>query len=205
MYAIPHFKIKDPLRILAFMKEHSFVTLCGADAKGRPVATHVPVFVDQVDGELILSGHIMRSSDHHLAFEENPQVMAVFHGPHAYISASWYVKPDQASTWNYMTVHASGKIRFTDQQALLDILKRTTDHFEQDPDSPAGFDKMSADYVDRLSKAIVAFEIRVDNIDHVFKLSQNRDDVSYQQIIDHLSQGDAQAKAVAEEMRKSRT
>lgn len=205
MYALPHFKIKDPLKILAFMKEHSFVTLCGADAKGRPVATHVPVFVDQVEGELILSGHIMRSSDHHLAFEENPQVMAVFHGPHAYISASWYVKPDQASTWNYMTVHASGKIRFTDQQALLDILKRTTDHFEQDPDSPAGFDKMSADYVDRLSKAIVAFEISVDNIDHVFKLSQNRDDVSYQQIIDHLSQGDAQAKEVADEMRKSRT
>lgn len=205
MYALPHFKIKDPLRILAFMKEHSFVTLCGADAKGRPVATHVPVFVDEVEGDLILSGHIMRSSDHHLAFEENPQVMAVFHGPHAYVSASWYVKPDQASTWNYMTVHASGKIRFTDQQALLDILKRTTDHFEQDPDSPAGFDKMSADYIDRLSKAIVAFEIRVDNIDHVFKLSQNRDDISYQQIIDHLSQGDAQAKAVAEEMRKSRT
>lgn len=204
MYALPHFKIKDPLKILSFMKEHSFVTLCGADAQGKPVATHVPVFVDQVEGELILSGHIMKSSDHHLAFEENPQVMAVFHGPHAYVSASWYVKPDQASTWNYMTVHASGKIRFTDHQALLNILKRTTDHFENNPDSPAGFDKMAAEYVDRLSKAIVAFEIRVNNIDHVFKLSQNRDDLSFQQIIDHLSQGDAQAQAIAEEMRKSR-
>lgn len=202
MYNLSHFKIKDPLKILAFMKEHSFVTLCGAEAHGKPVATHVPVFVDQVEGELILSGHIMRSSDHHLAFEENPQVMAVFHGPHAYISASWYTKPEQASTWNYMTVHASGKIQFTDQQALLDILKRTTDHFENNPDSPAGFDKMAGEYVDRHSRAIVAFEIKVDNIDHVFKLSQNRDDESYQRIIDQLSEGDPQAQAIAAEMRK---
>jgi transcriptional regulator len=186
------------------MKEHSFVALCGADAQGKPVATHVPVFVDQVDGELILSGHIMRSTDHHLAFEENPQVMAIFHGPHAYISASWYTKPDQASTWNYMTVHASGGIRFTDQQALLDILKRTTDHFENYPDSPAGFDKMSDEYVHRLSKAIVAFEIKVDNIDHVFKLSQNRDELSYEQIINKLSEGDVHAQAIAAEMRNSR-
>ena len=204
MYNLSQFKARDPLKILAFMKEHSFVALCGADAQGKPVATHVPVFVDQVDGELILSGHIMRSSDHHLAFEENPQVMAIFHGPHAYISASWYTKPDQASTWNYMTVHASGGIRFTDQQALLDILKRTTDHFENNPDSPAGFEQMSEEYVHRLSKAIVAFEIKVDNIDHVFKLSQNRDELSYEQIINKLSEGDAHAPAIAAEMRKNR-
>lgn len=192
------------MKILAFMKEHSFVTLCGADAAGRPVATHVPVFVDQKDGELVLSGHILKSSDHHLAYTENPQVMAIFHGPHAYISASWYTKQDQVSTWNYMTVHASGKIRFTDQASLLEILRRTTDHYENNPDSPAGFDKLSPEYVDRLSKAIVAFEIHVDNIDHVFKLSQNRDDVSYQQIITELEKGDAQAKALAECMKGSR-
>jgi transcriptional regulator len=103
-----------------------------------------------------------------------------------------------------MTVHASGGIRFTDQQALLDILKRTTDHFENNPDSPAGFDKMSDEYVHRLSKAIVAFEIKVDNIDHVFKLSQNRDELSYEQIINKLSEGDVHAQAIAAEMRNSR-
>lgn len=204
MYSLSHFKVKDPLKILAFMKEHSFVTLCGADAKGRPAATHVPVFVDQREGELILSGHIMKNTDHHLAFLENPQVMAVFHGPHAYISASWYTQPVQASTWNYMTVHASGMIHFTDHASLIDILRRTTAHYEGSPDTPASFDRMPEEYVERLAKAIVAFEIRVTDIDHVFKLSQNRDDESFHQIIDQLSKGDAQAQAVAAEMRSMR-
>jgi transcriptional regulator len=103
-----------------------------------------------------------------------------------------------------MTVHASGGIWFTDQQAQLDILKRTTDHFENNPDSPAGFEQMSEEYVHRLSKAIVAFEIKVNNIDHVFKLSQNRDEVSFDQIINKLSEGDAHAQAIAAEMRNSR-
>lgn len=204
MYSLSHFKVKDPMKILAFMKEHSFVTLCGADAKGRPVATHVPVFVDQREGELVLSGHIMKNTDHHLAFLENPQVMAVFHGPHAYISASWYTQPVQASTWNYMTVHASGIMHYTDHASLIDILRRTTAHFEGGPDTPASFDRMPEDYVERLTKAIVAFEIRVTDIDHVFKLSQNRDDESFRQIIDQLSKGDAQAQAVAEQMRHTR-
>lgn len=204
MYSLSHFKVKDPLKILAFMKEHSFVTLCGADAKGRPVATHVPVFVDQREGELVLSGHIMKNTDHHLAFLENPRVMAVFHGPHAYISASWYTQPVQASTWNYMTVHASGIIHYTDHASLIDILRRTTAHFEGGPDTPASFDRMPEEYVERLAKAIVAFEIRVTDIDHVFKLSQNRDDESFRQIVDQLSKGDAQSQAVAAEMKAMR-
>jgi transcriptional regulator len=204
MYNLAHFKVRDPMKIMTFMKEHSFVTLCGVDADGKPVATHVPVFVDQREGELILSGHIMKSTDHHLAFENNAQVMAIFHGPHAYISASWYTKPDQASTWNYMTVHASGTIRFTDHASLLEILRRTTDHYENNPDSPAGFSKMPEEYVERLSRAIVAFELRVEQIEHVFKLSQNRDDMSFQHIIAHLEDGDADARAIAHHMRENR-
>jgi transcriptional regulator len=182
------------------MREHPFVLLCGADRKGRPVATQVPVFIDEQEGGLVLSGHIMKNTDHHLAFTDNPQVLAVFTGAHTYVSASWYTKPDQASTWNYMAVHARGSMQFLDEDALMAILKRTTDHFENDPKSPAGFDKLSPEYVSRLAKAIVAFEIRVEEMDHVFKLSQNRDETSHQNIIDHLSQGDADAKRIASEM-----
>jgi transcriptional regulator len=72
------------------------------------------------------------------------------------------------------------------------------------PESPAGFDQLPKEYVERLSKAIVAFEIKVEEIDHVFKLSQNRDDTSYKNIIDHLSGGDDDAKNIAEEMKKIR-
>jgi transcriptional regulator len=204
MYSLPNFKAKDPLKIIAFMREHPFAMLCGADQQGRPTATQVPVFIDQRDGALYLSGHIMRNTDHHIAFENNKQVLAIFTGAHAYVSASWYEDPKQASTWNYMSVHARGSLSFTDETALITILKRTTDHFENDPDSTAGFDQLHPEYVSRLSKAIVAFEILVEEVDHVFKLSQNRDDVSYQQIIKKLSQGDENAKRIAEEMKKLR-
>lgn len=204
MYTLPYFKEKDPLKIIAFMRAHPFAMLCGADEKGRPVVTQVPVFIDQREGKLFLSGHIMRNTDHHTAFEKNKQALAVFTGAHTYVSASWYQDPKQASTWNYLSVHARGTIQFTDEAALINILKRTTDHFENDPDSPAAFNQLSPEYVSRLSKAIVAFEILVEDVDHVFKLSQNRDDTSYQNIIEKLSQGDANAKVIAEEMKKLR-
>jgi transcriptional regulator len=204
MYNLPYFKAKDPLKILAFMKAHPFAMICGADLEGKPAATQIPVFIDERDGELFLSGHIMRNTAHHKAFDENPQVLALFTGAHTYVSASWYTDPKQASTWNYLSVQAKGRMQFMNDEALIAILKRTTDHFENNPESPAGFDQLPKEYVERLSKAIVAFEIKVEEIDHVFKLSQNRDDTSYKNIIDHLSGGDDDAKNIAEEMKKIR-
>jgi transcriptional regulator len=204
MYKLPYFSESDRTKVLAFMRAHPFVTLCGVDAHGRPVATQVPVFIDEKEDGIFLSGHIMKNTDHHKAFECNPTVLALFTGPHTYVSASWYSDPKTASTWNYITVHARGKMRFTGQEDLLQILKRTTDHFENNPHSPSNFDQLPADYVDHLSKAIVAFEIKVEELDNVFKLSQNRDQSSYHNIIDHLKQGDADANRIAEEMAKRR-
>lgn len=202
MYSLPHFKEPDPETVVRFVKEHPFAFLCGVDAASRPVATQVPVFIDERNGKLFLSGHITKNTDHHKAYVSNPEVLAVFTGAHAYISASWYENPQQVSTWNYMSVHARGKLRFLDDQALLDVLKRTTDHFENNPHSPAGYDQLPGDYVQRLAKAIVAFEIEVEKLDHVFKLSQNRDEKSYENIIGRLEQQDADGTTIAEEMKK---
>lgn len=204
MYSLPYFTESDREKVISFMRAHPFVVLCGVDTQGHPVATQVPVFIDEKDGEIFLSGHIMKSTDHHKAFEVNPKVLALFTGPHTYVSASWYSEPKTASTWNYITVHARGEMRYTDHQALLDILKRTTDHFENNPHSPSNFDQLPHDYVEKLSNAIVAFEIKVEELDNVFKLSQNRDDTSYHNIIDHLKQGDEESKRIAEEMAKRR-
>jgi transcriptional regulator len=133
MYNLPYFKAKDPLKILAFMKAHPFAMICGADLEGKPAATQIPVFIDERDGELFLSGHIMRNTAHHKAFDENPQVLALFTGAHTYVSASWYTDPKQASTWNYLSVQAKGRMQFMNDEALIAILKRTTDHFENNP------------------------------------------------------------------------
>ncbi len=204
MYKLSYFQQSDPAIVLAFMRANPFVVLCGTNAAGQPVATQVPVFIDERDGQLFLSGHIMKNTDHHKAFEENANALVIFTGPHAYVSASWYEEKKTASTWNYISVHAKGKIVFTDQQALINILKRTTDHFENDPQSPAAFDQLPAEYVEKLSHAIVAFEISVEELNNVFKLSQNRDDSSYQNIMEHLNKGDANAREIAAEMAKLR-
>jgi transcriptional regulator len=202
MYKLQYFTETDLERVLEFMRAHPFVTLCGVDAQGKPVATQVPVFIDEKEDGIFLTGHIMKSTDHHKAFEVNPTVLALFTGPHTYVSASWYEDKKVASTWNYITVHARGEMKYTDHQALLDILKRTTDHFENNPHSPANFDQIPQDYIERLSKAIVAFEIKVEELDNVFKLSQNHPEANRRSIIDHLKQGDPDAQRIADEMAK---
>jgi transcriptional regulator len=202
MYNFAYFKENDFEAVKLFMKEHPFVMLIGCDASFRPVATQVPVFFEERDGGLFLIGHIQRKTDHHQAMEQNKQVLAVFTGPHSYISASWYSNPQVASTWNYMSVHAKGTIRFLGDEELLALLKKTTAHFENDPHSPALVEKMPPEYVDKHMKAIVAFEIAVADIDNVFKLSQNRDEQSYHSIVGQLKERDADAREIANEMER---
>ena len=126
----------------------------------------------------------------------------IFTGPHTYVSASWYENPQVASTWNYQSVHVRGKLTFQEGEYLLKILRRTTDHFENNPESPAGFHHIPTDYVERLSKAIVAFEVEVTSVDAVFKLSQNHSAHNFNSIIEHLSNGDDEAVKIADEMKK---
>lgn len=205
MYSLPNFKEHDPATVLQFVREHPFAFLCGVDADHRPVASQVPVFIDERDGKLFLSGHIMKQTDHHKAFVQNQNVLAVFSSAHTYVSASWYENKQQASTWNYISVHAKGVLRFLDEPALLDVLKRTTAHFENNPHSGANFEDLPQEYVQRLAKAIVAFEVEVQEMEHVFKLSQNRDEKSYDSIIQELEQQDAAGQYIAREMRKRRS
>ncbi|MGN6493110.1 MAG: FMN-binding negative transcriptional regulator [Agriterribacter sp.] len=203
MYTSNQFKEEDVSVVLGFIKQNPFATLCGCDADNKPVATHIPFLVEERGGQLFLLGHIMRKTDHHKALEQNPEALVIFNGPHSYISASWYTNPQTASTWNYITVHARGAVRFVDETALLDILTRTTALFENNPDSPALVEKMPEAYVSGLSKAIVGFEIAVMQLDNLFKLSQNRDEKSYKNIIEKLKeQGTVDAGRIAEEMEK---
>jgi transcriptional regulator len=200
MYNIPYFKANTDQEVLAFMKAHPFITLCGIDANSRPVATHVPVLFAERDGKLFLQAHIMRKQNHTEAFLQNSAVLAIFQGAHTYISATLYQPTNVASTWNYQAVHAAGTIHFLDDAALYDFLVRLTEHFESNPHSPALVQHMDEGYVKGLMKAIIAFEIEVTDIQHVFKLSQNKDKKVKQNIINHLSDGTSDDKAVAAAM-----
>lgn len=205
MYDLPHHKEKDHEEIIQFMKDHPFVFLTGSDAANKPVATQVPVFIDEKDGKYYLTGHIMRNTDHHKAFEQNNNVLAVFTGPHTYVSATWYTKP-VGSTWNYMSVHAHGIIRFGDTHELRSVLQRLTLHYENgNTESTTVFDNLPAEYTERMMKAIVPFEIEITDLRHVFKLSQDRDEESYENIIQQLKKKDGDAKTIAAIMEKRKS
>lgn len=202
MYSLPYFKENDPKVVLDFMKQHPFAMLIGNNDNVAH-ATQIPLLFEERDGKLFFLGHMMRKQDHQKAFEKNPAVLVVFTGPHTYVSATWYANPQQASTWNYMSVHVRGTLQFLDEQGLVDALKKLTLHFENNnPHSSTIFDNLPTDYTSHLMKSIIAFEIEVEKIENVFKLSQNRDEQSFHHIMDKLSGQDADSDKIVEEMNK---
>lgn len=203
MYNLPYYKEKDRQVVLSFIHQHPFAFIAGCDENNKPVATQIPVFIEEREGKLYMTGHMMKGTDHHKAFEKNGAVLCVFTGHHTYVSATWYSNPQQASTWNYMSVHVKGQLRFLDEQGLIDVLRKTSLHFENNNShSSTAFDNLPEEYTSRLMKAIVAFEVEVKSMDHVFKLSQNRDKESYSNIIEKLETQDGDGKRIAEEMKK---
>lgn len=185
-----------------FIHRHPFAFMAGCNEKAQPVATQIPVFIEQRDDKLYLSGHMMRNTDHHKAFVRNPSVLCVFTGPHTYVSATWYNNPHQASTWNYMSVHMKGVMSFLDEESLIAVLQKTSLHFENNIATTTTYDNLSDEYKLPLLKAIVAFEIEVKEIDNVFKLSQNHNKETYENIIEELGAKDNDAAAIAAEMSK---
>lgn len=182
------------------MRAHPFAVLIGAN-KNIPVATQVPLQIKEEEDSIKLIGHVMKKTDHHAAFIENENILALFHGAHAYISASVYENPASASTWNYSSVQAKGSIKLLDAEETRIAIKELTDQYEA-KDSPAAFHHLSDEYVVQHLKAIVGFEITVTALEGVFKLSQNHPHINRENIINYLSQrDDVQGWEVAENMK----
>lgn len=206
MYNLPYYKEKDEKVIKEFIDQHPFAFITGCDAENKPVATQIPVFIEEQNGKKMLRGHMMKNNDHHIAFMHNPNVLVVFTSHHTYVSATWYSNPHLPSTWNYMSVHAKGAIRFLDDEALISVLRKTSLHFENyNKKSSTALDNIPVDHVKKLMKAIVAFEIEVTDMSHVFKLSQDRDKQSYLNIIEKLKTQDESGRFIAGEMEKRTT
>ncbi len=203
MYNLPYHKEQNKQVIKAFIEQYPFAFLTGCDTENRPIATQIPLFIEETGDKKILRGHIMKNTDHHKAFLNNENVLAVFTGKHTYVSGTWYSNPYSPSTWNYMSVHIKGIIRFLDDSALEDVLRMTSLHFEgQDQQSTTVYDNLPLAFKQRVMDAIVAFEIEVKDMDTVFKLSQDRDAKSYQNIINKLKEQDEDGRVIATEMEK---
>lgn len=203
MYNFSYFKEKDKQRILDFIEDHPFAFLTGSKQSGMQVATQIPLLIEERQGEWILQGHIMRNTDHHKAFVENPNALAVFTGPSTYVSASWYSNPQIGSTWNYMSVHISGQLNFMTAEELIQLMRKFTLKFEKgNTKSLTIYDNLPDSFLSKMMPAIVGFEIKAEKIENVFKLSQNRDEKSYQNIISKLEEQGGNGSLIALEMKK---
>lgn len=203
MYKSSKFEEKDADKVWAFMQAHPFITLIGFDGT-YPVSTQVPVHIYQDEQGMRIVGHVMRKTDHCEAYAKNENVLALFTGAHAYISASVYENPAVASTWNYSSVQAKGKIRLMGDEETRTVIKHLTDSYEDPATSKAAFHRMTDDYIEKNLKAISGFEIRVESLENVFKLSQNHPEANRKNIAANLEQSDdTAAQAIAQEMKKA--
>ncbi len=186
MYKMPYYTGHDVATVIDFMKQHNFAVVTGIGEK-FPVATRLPLEIIEDGDKLFFSGHMMRKTDHQLAFGKNNNVLVIFHSPHAYVNANWYTEPAQGSTVNYLSVHAQGIINFLDEAGTIAAVQEVTDrHIGKG--TPASFENIPPDYVDSMVKAIVGFRIEVTALEHVFKLSQNRTATDQANIIKKLEE-----------------
>lgn len=200
MYVPEHFRESDQPTLHAFMRAHSFATLVSTGVDGM-IATHLPLLLDADRGPCgTLVGHLARANPHGALLAEGGEALAIFHGPHAYVSPQWYTTPMAVPTWNYAVVHAYGRPRLIeDEAALRDVLMRTVAEFE------ATFDYQwqppEGDFVDKLARQVIGFEIEIDRLEGKMKLSQNRPKADQTGTIAGLrATGGPDALAVAELM-----
>lgn len=203
MYNFSYFKEKDKQTILDFIEENPFAFMTGSFPSGGQVATQIPILLEERNGELFLQGHIMRNTDHHKAFVENPNALIVFTGPSCYVSASWYSNPQIGSTWNYMSVHVAGEVNFMTPDELIEFMRKLTLKFEKgNTHSLTFYDNLPEQFLSKMLPAIVGFEIKADKIENVFKLSQNRDEKSYLNIVSKLQEIGGSSALIAIELIK---
>lgn len=194
------FQMSDTQVIHHFIRQHSFgMLVTGGDSLQ---ATHIPMALN-AEGTT-LTGHLARGNRQWKTFDQAHEVLAIFQGPHHYISSSWH-DHENVPTWNYLAAHVYGSIRVLSDDELYEALKALTDHYEQSSAHPVSMDKLSPAYVAREMRGTVGFRIDISRIEATAKLSQNRDDKNHTAIIAQLEQHpDAQARAIAEEMRRQR-
>ena len=188
MYIPEHFRVHDHADAIAFMHANSFAILVSSTDEG-PFATHLPVFVSATENNLILRGHVAKANPHWRHLEQNPACMTIFHGPHAYVSASNYVTRENVPTWNYGAVHVYGQARtFASPEDLQGVLHQLIGTFE-----PAYADQwatFSDAYRERMLSHIVGVEIAVTKLEAKFKLSQNRTKEEQTNVITALEKSD---------------
>ena len=206
MYIPNLYKNENQSEIEQFISENGFAILVN-QTNGKLWATHIPLILgtnsNPETSVQILIGHISKLNPQAESFKQNDEVLAIFSGSHSYISSSWY-DHENVPTWNYLAVHVYGKIRLHSFEESIEGLKKLVNKYEAKSEKPIRIEDLSEKTM-REARGIVSFEIEITNIEAQKKLSQNRDDKNYKNIISELEKtNDSQAIAIANEMKKNR-
>jgi transcriptional regulator len=186
MYVNPINRWEDEPEIISFIQKNAFATLI-TQGVNRPTATHLPFILEQPrEGHAILSGHIARANPQWKSIPEQGEVLVMFQGPHAYISSSWY-NHENVPTWNYLAVQVYGQIKIIQDDELLKHLKKLVDTYEAGRPNRVSVETMNESYLASQIRALVGFEIQITEVQASAKLSQNRDEINFNNIVSELS------------------
>jgi transcriptional regulator len=183
MYIPKAFREEDMKKLHKLMQEYSFAALI-TQQDGVPVATHLPFLLDSGRGPYgTLMAHMARANAQWKTFNGEQEALVIFQGPHAYISPSWYEVELSVPTWNYAAAHAYGKPEIIEDNAVLyDLLKALVQTHEARFEKPWNF-QLPDDYLQKMMRGIVGFEIQITRLEGKFKMSQNRTAGEQQQVI----------------------
>lgn len=204
MYIPKHFREDDIDALQALIDENSFAILV-TQHEGTPFASHLPFFVDKERGSYgTLMAHVARGNAQWHDFHEEQEVLVIFQGPHSYVSPSWYDAVLSVPTWNYAAVHAYGKPRILeDHTERYAMLKTLIEKHETQYEKPWSMQQLTDEYVRKMIRGIVAFEIEITRLEGKFKLSQNLPMDDRVRVVEKLEmQGDEGSMGVAELMRE---
>jgi transcriptional regulator len=191
---IPEFnRVRDHADTISFVKANPFAILVSAADSG-PFATHIPILVRESGDQMTLHGHMAKANPHWELLQRDQESLAIFHGPHAYISPSLYESRESVPTWNYAAVHVYGKAGVvTDPERLLDETRDIINRF--DPAYYARWNSLSEKFRNGMLKHIVGFEMVATRIEAKFKISQNRSKADQAAVIASLGQSTDSAVA----------
>ena len=202
VYLPPAFTEVRPEILVEHIERYDFGLLVTHGAEGL-VASHIPFLIERDGEQLHLQGHLARPNPQVSDLARGGEVLAIFHGPHAYISPNWYATGPSVPTWNYVDVHAYGTVQLVeDDKWLRRLLVRLSERHEACNPVAWRMQDLPEAYVETMLKGIIGFEIAVTRLEGKHKLSQNRPAADRPRVIAALeSQTDPESHAVARLMR----
>lgn len=199
MYIPNFFQIDDFKEIEQFVKSNSFGMII-TEKHGKPLATHLPLILQKKGDDYYISGHIAKGNPQWKTLNGNSNVLIIYQGPHAYVSSSWYEK-ENVPTWNYQAIHLYGEATVLSEQETMDDLKTLLAKYEQYRENPVLWDNL-AESTQMQAKAIIGFKVKINKVEAAYKMSQNRNEQDYNNIIKKLEdEHNSSSNAVADVMR----